>query len=172
MSFEHRLGTKGLDILHGWCRQWNNYTNNMLQPGHNQNNCFGNIIAYRLFFIPFFPIFHFFSIKYLHTPTPSLFPPFSSYKHHLLLPVTTKLKFKSTSTKWPLEHILNRYKGENDFLKVIELAKIANIVPTPNAWPERGDFAVKRRRTMKNDLLNAKLFLMSIVRNQRTWSNE
>ena len=75
-----------------------------------------------------------------------------------------KLNFKRTSTEWTLEHILNRYKGESEFLKVIELAKIAIIVPVTNAWPERGASAVKRiktrqRSTMKNDLLNALLHI-------------
>ena len=77
---------------------------------------------------------------------------------------TNKLKFKKTSTEWTLEHILNRYKNEDDFQKVVELAKIANIVPVTNAWPERGASAVKRiktrqRNTMKNDLLNALLHI-------------
>ena len=47
-----------------------------------------------------------------------------------------------------------------EFPSIIELAKIALIVPVTNAWPERGTSAVKRiksrtRSTMKNDLLNA-----------------
>ena len=43
---------------------------------------------------------------------------------------------------------------------IIQLAKVASIVPVTNAWPERGASAVKRiksrtRSLMKNDLLNA-----------------
>ena len=75
-----------------------------------------------------------------------------------------KLKFKKTSTEWTLNHILNQYKDEKDFEKIVTLTKIANIVPVTNAWPERGASAVKRvksrqRSSMKNDLLNALLHI-------------
>ena len=75
-----------------------------------------------------------------------------------------KLNFKKTSTEWALEHIVNAYKEEVDFLIIVEFAKIASIVPVTNAWPERGASAVKRvksrtRSTMKNDLLNALLHI-------------
>ena len=60
-----------------------------------------------------------------------------------------------------LEDIVNAYQGEV-FPSIIELAKIATIVPVTNAWPERGGSAIKRiksrtRSAMKNDLLNALL---------------
>ena len=47
---------------------------------------------------------------------------------------------------------------------VIELAKLAMLVPVTNTWPERGASAVKRiksrsRSAMKNDLLNALLHM-------------
>ena len=63
-----------------------------------------------------------------------------------------------------MEHILNSFKGEVSFPKVLEFAKLAIIVPVTNAWPERGVSAVKRiksgqRSTMKSDLLNALLYI-------------
>ena len=63
-----------------------------------------------------------------------------------------------------MEHILNSFKVEVSFPKVLEFAKLAIIVPVTNAWPERGASAVKRiksrqRSTMKNDLLNALLHI-------------
>ena len=69
-----------------------------------------------------------------------------------------------TSTEWTLEHILNSFKGEVSFPKVLEFAKLAIIVQVTNAWPERGVSAVKRiksrqRSTMINDLLNTLLHI-------------
>ena len=55
----------------------------------------------------------------------------------------------------------NQYVREDDEQSwVIQLAKIASIVPVTNAWAERGGSAIKRiksrsRSLMKNDLLNA-----------------
>ena len=76
--------------------------------------------------------------------------------------IANKLKLKKTTTEWTLEHIVNAYQGEVEFPSIIELAKIAIIVPVTNAWPERGASAVKRIKSrtcssMKNDLLNALL---------------
>ena len=68
-------------------------------------------------------------------------------KHHCILKKqlkANKLKFKRTSTEWTLKHILNRCKGENEFLKVTELAKIVNIVSVTNTWLDGGASAVKR----------------------------
>ena len=52
----------------------------------------------------------------------------------------------------------------HDFPKIVDLAKIAAIVPVTNAWPERGASAVKRiksrtRSQMKNELLNSLLHI-------------
>ena len=52
----------------------------------------------------------------------------------------------------------------HDFPKIVDLAKIAAIVPVTNAWPERGASAVKRiksriRSQMKNDVLNSLLHI-------------
>ena len=85
----------------------------------------------------------------------------STLKNHLQL---NKIKFKMTSTEWTLEHILNSFKGEVSFPKVLEFAKLAIIVPVTNAWRERGASAVKRiksrqQSTMKNELLNALLHI-------------
>ena len=85
----------------------------------------------------------------------------STLKSQLL---DNKLKFKKTSTEWTLNYILKKYKDENDFDKIFTLAKIVNIVPVTNVWPELGASAVKRvksrqRSSMKNDLLNALLHI-------------
>ena len=40
-----------------------------------------------------------------------------------------KINFKKTPNGWSLEHILNSYKEEVDFPMVIELAKLAMIIP-------------------------------------------
>ena len=85
----------------------------------------------------------------------------STLKNQLQL---NKIKFKMTSTEWTLEHILNSFKGEVSFAKVLEFAKLAIIVPVTNAWPKRGASEVKRikrrqRSTMENDLLNALLHI-------------
>ena len=85
----------------------------------------------------------------------------STLKNQLQL---NKIKFKMTSTEWTLEHIVNSFKGEVSFRKILEFAKLAIIVSVTNAWPERGASAVKRiksrqRSTMKNDLLNALLHI-------------
>ena len=71
-----------------------------------------------------------------------------------------KLKCRKTSTEWTLDHILNAHQENSDCPFIIELARIASIIPVTNAWPERGARAVKRiksrtRSSMKNDLLNA-----------------
>ena len=83
----------------------------------------------------------------------------STLKNQLQL---NNIKFKMTSTEWTLEHILNSFKGEVSFPKVVEFSELAIIVLVTNAWPERGASAVKRIKsrewsTMKNDLLNALL---------------
>ena len=75
-----------------------------------------------------------------------------------------KLKFSKTSTGWTIEHILNGYREQNENPIVVNLAKIASIIPVNNAWLERGARAVKRiksrtRRSMKNDFLNASLHI-------------
>ena len=69
------------------------------------------------------------------------------------------MNLKKTSTEWTLEHILNSYKEEVDFPMVIELSRLAMIIPVTNAWPERGASAVKRiisrsRSAMLNALLH------------------
>ena len=86
---------------------------------------------------------------------------FETLKRQLM---ANKLKLNKTSTEWTLGHILNNYKEDEDYQKVVELAKIAEIFPVTNAWPERGASAVKRiknrqRSTMKGDLLNALLHI-------------
>ena len=73
-----------------------------------------------------------------------------------------KSKLKQSSTEWALQNNVNIYKDDQDFGKVVQLAKIACITPVTNAWSERGASAVKRiksrtRSTMRNDLLNALL---------------
>ena len=78
-----------------------------------------------------------------------------------------KINFKMTSTEWTLEHIFYSYKEEVDFPMVIELAKLAMIIPVTNAWLERGASAVKRvksrsRSAMKNDTLNDALLHISM----------
>lgn len=77
-----------------------------------------------------------------------------------------KLKLKKTSTEWTLNHIIQLFKDDEDHHYILQLAKIAAIIPVTNAWPERGASAVKRiktksRNSLKNDLLNA-LMLISI----------
>ena len=77
-----------------------------------------------------------------------------------------KLKFKKTCTEWTIEHIINAYRADEEHQFVVQLSKIASIVPVNNAWPERGASAVRRiksrtRNLMKNDLLNA-LMLISM----------
>ena len=51
--------------------------------------------------------------------------------------------FKKTATEWTLGHIVNAYQGEVEYPSIIELAKIAIIVPVTNAWPEREASVVK-----------------------------
>ena len=85
----------------------------------------------------------------------------STLKNQLQL---NKIKLKMTSTEWTLEHILNSFKGEVSFPKVLEFAKLTIIAPVTNAWPKRVASAVKRiksrqRSTMKNDLLSALLHI-------------
>ena len=62
-----------------------------------------------------------------------------------------KLKFSRTSTGWIIEHILNGYREQYENPIVVNLAKIASIIPVNNAWLERG--------AMKNDFLNASLHI-------------
>ena len=71
-----------------------------------------------------------------------------------------KLKFRKTLTEWTLDHILNAHQENSDCPFIIELARIASIIPVTYAWPERGASAVKliKSRTgssMKNDLSKA-----------------
>ena len=73
-----------------------------------------------------------------------------------------KFKLRQSSAEWALQNTVNIYKDNQEFGKVVQLAKIACITPVTNAWPERGTSAVKRikfrtRSTMRNDLLNALL---------------
>ena len=73
-----------------------------------------------------------------------------------------KFKLKQSSTEWALQNTVNIYKDDQEFGKVVQLAKTAYITPVTNAWPERDASAVKRiksrtRCTMRNDLLNALL---------------
>ena len=73
-----------------------------------------------------------------------------------------KFKLKQSSTECALQNDVNIYKDDQEFDKVVQLAKIACIIPVTNAWPERGESAVKRIKsrtssTMRNDLLNALL---------------
>ena len=73
-----------------------------------------------------------------------------------------KSKLKQSSTECALQNDVNIYKDDQEFDKVVQLAKIACITPVTNAWPERGESAVKRIKsrttsTMRNDLLNALL---------------
>ena len=73
-----------------------------------------------------------------------------------------KFKLKQSSAEWELQNTVNIYKDNQEFGKVVQLAKIACITPVTNASPERGASAVKRikshtRSTMRNDLLNALL---------------
>ena len=73
-----------------------------------------------------------------------------------------KFKLKHSSAEWALQNTVNIYKDDQEFGKVVQLAKIACITPVTNAWPERGASAIKRiksrtRSTTRNDLLNALL---------------
>ena len=73
-----------------------------------------------------------------------------------------KSKPKQSSTEWALHNTVNIYKDDQEFGKVVQLAKIACFTPVTNAWPETGASAIKRieprtRSTMTNDLLNALL---------------
>ena len=73
-----------------------------------------------------------------------------------------KFKLKQYSTEWALQNTINIYKDDQEFGKVVKLAKKACITPVTNAWPKRGASAVKKiksrtRSTMRNDLLNALL---------------
>ena len=77
---------------------------------------------------------------------------------------SNKLKMKQTATERSLQYIVNNYQGQEFFL-LIKYAKIAIIVPTTNAWPERGASAVKRiknrlKSNMKMDLLKALLMIL------------
>ena len=71
-------------------------------------------------------------------------------------------KFVSTSIEWLLNHIVKSFSDAEEFRRITDLAKIADIVPVTNAWPERGACAAKRIKTrnrsqIKNDLLNSLL---------------
>ena len=44
-----------------------------------------------------------------------------------------KLKFKKTSTEWTLDHIINVYKEYDEHSLIIQLAKVASMVPVTNA---------------------------------------
>ena len=73
-----------------------------------------------------------------------------------------KFKLKQSSTECALQNDVNIYKDDQEFDKVVQLAKIACVTPVTNAWPERGESAVKRIKsrttsTLRNDLLNALL---------------
>ena len=57
-----------------------------------------------------------------------------------------KLKFKKTSSEWTLEHILNAYQGEVEFPSVVQLEKIAAIVPVTNAWPKEMPVQLKESK--------------------------
>ena len=52
--------------------------------------------------------------------------------------IENKLKLKKTSTEWTLEHVLDAHKENTDNPFIIELTKIASVIPVTNAWPERG----------------------------------
>ena len=73
-----------------------------------------------------------------------------------------KFKLKQSSTEWALHNTVNIYKDDQEFDKMVQLAKIACSAPVTNAWSETGASAVKRikprtRSTMRNDLLNTLL---------------
>ena len=85
----------------------------------------------------------------------------SKWEDHKTRMTENKFKLKQCSTEWALQNTVNIYKDQ-EFGKVVQLAKIACITPVTNAWPERGASAIKRiksrtRSTMRNDLLNALL---------------
>ena len=73
-----------------------------------------------------------------------------------------KFKLKQSSAERVLQNTVNIYKDDQEFGKVVQLAKIGCITPVTNAWPERVASAIKRiksrtRSTTSIDLLNALL---------------